>query len=68
MIVSRIPVIFDLSAHMSNEGFEFPKIILLDKKTSFLSNCKKTSFLSNCTITMIVITKTPPFEKQEKPH
>ena len=59
MIVSRIPVFFDLSAHMSNEGFEFPKIILLDKKTSFLSNC---------TITMIEITKTPPFEKQEKPH
>ena len=59
MIVSRIPVSFDLSAHMSNEGFEFPKIILLDKKTSFLSNC---------TIAMIEITKTPLFEKQEKPH
>ena len=59
MIVSRIPVFFDLSAHMSNEGFEFPKIILLDKKTSFLSNC---------TIAMIEITKTPLFEKQEKPH
>ena len=57
MIVSRIPVSFDLSAHMSNEGFEFPKIILLDKKTPFSSNC---------TITMIEIT--PSFEKQEKPH
>ena len=57
MIVSRIPVSFGLSAHMSNEGFEFPKIILLDKKTPFSSNC---------TITMIEIT--PSFEKQEKPH